>query len=92
MARYFVTWSIDIEAGSARLAALQALAIQRDPESHAVVFQVHSTKLPLGGREIDLGNGGAYVDRRTCGCPVPHPTHHPHKAKKNENEKKRESK
>jgi hypothetical protein len=40
MAGYFVTWSIDIEAESAGEAAAKALAIQRDPDSIATIFQV----------------------------------------------------
>jgi hypothetical protein len=36
-----VRWSIDIEADTPQEAAIQALAIQRDPESSAVVFEVH---------------------------------------------------
>ncbi len=38
--RYRVSWSIDLEAASAEEAARQALAIQRDPESIATVFEV----------------------------------------------------
>lgn len=37
---YVVTWTVDIEADSAREAAQQALDIQRDPLSTAVVFEV----------------------------------------------------
>lgn len=40
MPEYRVEWSIDILAGSPRKAAEQALAIQRDPESIATVFDV----------------------------------------------------
>jgi hypothetical protein len=36
-----VTWEIDIEADTARAAALRAQEIQRDPESSATVFKVH---------------------------------------------------
>ena len=42
MARYTVTWEIDIEAGNPELAARQALAIQRDAESTATVFAVRA--------------------------------------------------
>jgi hypothetical protein len=35
-----VSWTIDIEAGSPLQAAKQALAIQRDPESIATLFDV----------------------------------------------------
>jgi hypothetical protein len=38
--RYIVTWQIDIEAGSPRQAAQQALDIQRDSESTATYFEV----------------------------------------------------
>ena len=38
--RYRVTWVIDLEASSPREAAQQALAIQRNPESIATVFEV----------------------------------------------------
>lgn len=38
--KYFVSWEIDIEAASAEAAALEALRIQRDPESIATVFHV----------------------------------------------------
>lgn len=38
--RYRVSWSIDLEAASANDAAQQALAIQRNPESIATVFEV----------------------------------------------------
>jgi hypothetical protein len=40
MARFLVKWGIDIEADSAEDAARQALAIQRDPDSTATVFDV----------------------------------------------------
>ena len=40
MNRYRVTWVIDIEAESPKEAALQALRIQRNPESIATVFDV----------------------------------------------------
>ena len=41
MAQFRVSWHIDIEAGTPQQAARQALAIQRDPESIATVFDVH---------------------------------------------------
>lgn len=46
MPTYFVSWEIDIDADSPREAAEKALAIQRDPESTATVFQVleHDTE------------------------------------------------
>ena len=37
---YYVTWSIEVEATSPRVAAEMALEIQRDPESIATVFVV----------------------------------------------------
>ena len=40
MAQFRVQWAIDIEAGTAQHAAKQALAIQRDPDSTATVFDV----------------------------------------------------
>jgi len=40
--RYRVGWTIDIEAGGPEQAARHALAIQRDPESIATVFEVMS--------------------------------------------------
>ena len=40
MPTYLVTWEIDIDADSPREAAEKALAIQRNPESTATVFQV----------------------------------------------------
>lgn len=46
MNRYFLTWTIDIEASSPEQAARKALDIQRDPNSSATVFDVveHNTK------------------------------------------------
>lgn len=38
--KYFISWEIDIEADSAEAAALEALRVQRDPESIATVFHV----------------------------------------------------
>ena len=40
MKDYRVTWVIDLEAESPMLAAIEALAIQRDRDSIAVVFHV----------------------------------------------------
>ncbi len=42
MARYRVTWEIDIEAGTLEQAARQARRIQQDPESTAPVFGVRA--------------------------------------------------
>lgn len=38
---YYVTWSIEVEATSPKVAAEMALEIQRDPESIATVFMVY---------------------------------------------------
>jgi len=38
MPDYLVTWTIDIKADTAEAAAREALAIQRDPNSTATVF------------------------------------------------------
>lgn len=43
MPEYRVKWDIDIEADSPREAAKEALSIQRDPGSEAVVFEVVDT-------------------------------------------------
>ncbi|MEP7366768.1 MAG: hypothetical protein ABI972_26210 [Acidobacteriota bacterium] len=42
--QFHVQWNIDIEAGTAEQAAAQALAIQRDPDSMATVFDVQLTQ------------------------------------------------
>jgi hypothetical protein len=53
MPSYIVTWSIDIEADTPEHAAVAALAIQRNPESTAVVFEIidraggHATTVDL---------------------------------------------
>ena len=49
MHTFKVTWEIEIEADTPEDAARQALAIQRDPESIATVFEVKAT--------IDLHEG-----------------------------------
>ena len=41
---YKIVWEIDVIASSPEDAAKQALAIQRDPESHALVFHVKNWK------------------------------------------------
>lgn len=51
MSTYLVTWSIDIEADTPREAAVQALMIQRDPESTACVFDVDGTEVDLCAEE-----------------------------------------
>ena len=40
MAEYLVSWYIDIDAATPDDAAIQALTIQRDPDSIATVFEV----------------------------------------------------
>lgn len=40
MPLYRVLWEIDVDAADARDAALQALAMQRDPDGCAVCFDV----------------------------------------------------
>ena len=52
MKHYIVTWSIDIDADSAVEAAKSALAIQRNPESIATVFEV--AEVGCERVEIDL--------------------------------------
>jgi len=56
MSLFRVTWVIDLDASSPRDAAEQALAIQRNPESIATVFDVwHSIGGCVGKSErIDL--------------------------------------
>lgn len=44
MTRYLVSWEIDIDADNPTEAARKALAIQRDPESVATVFEVREYK------------------------------------------------
>jgi hypothetical protein len=52
MPEYRVTWEIELDADSPREAAAKALAIQRDPDSVATVFDVIDE---TGNRErIDL--------------------------------------
>lgn len=43
---YLVQWEINIVADTAEDAARQALAIQRDPTSHATVFDVFAERGP----------------------------------------------
>ena len=47
---YHIRWEIELHADSHEDAARQALAIQRDPESIATVFEVSK---PLGGGVIE---------------------------------------
>ena len=65
MAQFRVSWEIDVEAGTYEQAARQALAIQRDSQSHATVFdvrrfgpcpsckchEVHRANCPLASRD-----------------------------------------
>lgn len=46
MTMYRVSWEIDIEAPSHYVAAMEALAIQRDPQSIATVFAVKDSADP----------------------------------------------
>ena len=59
MTEYLVTWSINIDAESEQDAAEQALAIQRDPASTAIVFEVQETDYDDVDRHpiitVDLG-------------------------------------
>lgn len=41
MRTYLIRWSIEVDADSPREAAQKALAIQRDPKSGAVAFDVY---------------------------------------------------
>ena len=53
MKRYVVTWEIDIDAESAEDAARQALAIQRDPNSLATIFDcVHVEETEDGNIDV----------------------------------------
>lgn len=61
MPEYRVTWEIEVEASSHRDAAAQALAIQRDPESSAVVF---------GVRRLYHHHDGVRVSQPHAGSPV----------------------
>ena len=53
MPSYLVEWTIDIEADTAEEAARAALAIHRDPDSIATVFQVRRGDSPAV--TFDLG-------------------------------------
>ena len=55
MKTYLVTWSIDLEAESPEDAARQALDIQRDPDSCALVFGVREPGKRLV--RVDLWEG-----------------------------------
>jgi hypothetical protein len=51
---YHITWEIDMDAGSFREAAAEALRIQRDPQSIATVFTV--TRADGASQRVDLLN------------------------------------
>ena len=51
---YRVGWIIDVYAKTQRQAAIEALRIQRDPESTAVVFDVWECGADLEVTHIDL--------------------------------------
>jgi len=58
---YLVKWEIDIDADSPHEAAEKALAIQRNPESIATVFEVTFNTFDQDGygvhtHKIDLGD------------------------------------
>lgn len=56
---YRVIWAIDIEASSATEAAEQALAIQRNRDSIATVFDVFDLRAPPSlPVTVDLLSGG----------------------------------
>lgn len=61
MPTYTITWTIDLEAEDPRRAIEQALQIQRDPRSQAVVFDVRQES----GRKfrIDLADEDDYTGR-----------------------------
>lgn len=63
--RYVVAWLIDIEAETPETAARCALAIQRDPESIAVVFAV--TDSADTRHVIDLDDSGPTARRSPQG-------------------------
>ena len=54
MTEYQVTWNIDIEAESMDQAAMQARAIQLDPDSIATVFCVSHRNAPDKVVEVDV--------------------------------------
>lgn len=56
MKSFLVTWTIDIEAESFEEAAIEALRIQRDPESEATHFVVKDKKRNGKAKGIDAGN------------------------------------
>jgi hypothetical protein len=63
---YRVVWEIDVEARTPREAAKKALAIQRKPDSAALVFEVAAYGVTtLEAREaIDLQQGSNRKKRR----------------------------
>jgi hypothetical protein len=62
MTTYRVTWEIDVEADSHEEAAREALAIQRDPMSHAIVFTVRNAKRWKDCKTIDLLHDTSFED------------------------------
>lgn len=64
MKSYVVNWEIELEAANPIEAAKLALAIQRDSDSVAAVFDVSERSKPLAHFEVDL------LERnpRTCIC------------------------
>lgn len=61
MARYFVTWEMDIEADSPEDAALEALRIHRNPESVATVFKVTEWSKKPVWVDINMDDNGNLV-------------------------------
>ncbi|MFI8515298.1 hypothetical protein ACIGHB_29640 [Streptomyces sp. NPDC085460] len=60
MPEYTVSWTIEVDADTPALAAVAALAVQRDPASWATVFTVHTTE---GDVTVDLAS--RQQDQRT---------------------------
>ena len=61
---YRARWEIDVEAGSAKEAARKALAIQRDRQSTATVFDV--TGKDGKTVRVDLGKTGTMLTCDNC--------------------------
>ena len=60
-----VLWAIDVTADSAQEAAKQALAIQRNPESIATVFDVQGRD----GKTVRVDLAGSAMDQQPVSCP-----------------------
>lgn len=68
---FTVTWSIEVSASSPDRAALEALAVQRDPSSTATVFEVESAE--MGPITIDLDQFEDRPDRNPVALVVGSP-------------------